>query len=338
MKLIENIRKNTILLLLITMVVMYFILKDNLQNILSTLLKADFKYILLAFLSFIISVSLKGYVNYLTVNNKNKISIMEAIKHNVIVQFFNGITPFSTGGQPMEVYMLTEHGISGSKATMIVLQNFIFYQIALVLFGLVAVLYNAIFHIFPNIPVLRELVLIGFVINTLVAIGILLISISEKFTAGVMNILIIFFEKIKIIKNKEETIKKWEGKLEEFHECAKVLRTRKKLFVLGILYNLLSLGFLYIIPLFITYSMHDFTSLNVFDTLTSSAYVLLMGAFVPIPGASGGIEYGYMKFFGNFLSKTKTSATLVIWRFITYYFGIIIGMIVFNMDERKKHK
>ena len=33
MKLIENIRKNTILLLLITMVVMYFILKDNLQNI-----------------------------------------------------------------------------------------------------------------------------------------------------------------------------------------------------------------------------------------------------------------------------------------------------------------
>lgn len=338
MKLIENIRKNTIVLLLITMVVMYFILKDNLQNILSTLLKADFKYILLAFLSFIISVSLKGYVNYLTVNNKNKISIMEAIKHNVIVQFFNGITPFSTGGQPMEVYMLTEHGISGSKATMIVLQNFIFYQIALVLFGLVAVLYNAIFHIFPNIPVLRELVLIGFVINTLVAIGILLISISEKFTAGVMNILIIFFEKIKIIKNKEETIKKWEGKLEEFHECAKVLRTRKKLFVLGILYNLLSLGFLYIIPLFITYSMHDFTSLNVFDTLTSSAYVLLMGAFVPIPGASGGIEYGYMKFFGNFLSKTKTSATLVIWRFITYYFGIIIGMIVFNMDERKKHK
>lgn len=338
MKLIENIRKNTILLLLITMVVMYFILKDNLQNILSTLLKADFKYILLAFLSFIISVSLKGYVNYLTINNKNKISIMEAIKHNVIVQFFNGITPFSTGGQPMEVYMLTEHGISGSKATMIVLQNFIFYQIALVLFGLVAVLYNAIFHIFPNIPVLRELVLIGFVINTLVAIGILLISISEKFTAGVMNILIIFFEKIKIIKNKEETIKKWEGKLEEFHECAKVLRTRKKLFVLGILYNLLSLGFLYIIPLFITYSMHDFTSLNVFDTLTSSAYVLLMGAFVPIPGASGGIEYGYMKFFGNFLSKTKTSATLVIWRFITYYFGIIIGMIVFNMDERKKHK
>ena len=338
MKLIENIRKNTILLLLITIVVMYFVLKDDFQNVLDALLKADIKYIVLAFISFIISVCLKGYVNYLTVNNKDKISIKEAIKHNVIVQFFNGITPFSTGGQPMEIYMLTEHGISGSKATMIILQNFIFYQIALVIFGLGAVLYNAIFHIFPNVPILRELVLIGFVINTLVAIGILLISISKKFTTGIMNILIIFLEKVKIVKNKEETIKNWQVKLEEFHECARILRKRKKLFVLGILYNLLSLGFLYIIPLFITYSMHDFTSLNILDTLTSSAYVLLMGAFVPIPGASGGIEYGYMKFFGNFLSKTKASATLVIWRFITYYFGMIIGMIVFNMDEREKHK
>ena len=32
MKLIENIRKNTILLLLITVVVMYFVLKDDFQN------------------------------------------------------------------------------------------------------------------------------------------------------------------------------------------------------------------------------------------------------------------------------------------------------------------
>ena len=338
MKLIENIRKNAILLLLITVIVMYFVLKDNFKSVFDILLKVDLKYILLAFISFILSVSLKGYVNYLTVNNKDKISIKEAIKHNVIVQFFNGITPFSTGGQPMEVYMLTEHGISGSKATMIILQNFIFYQIALVIFGLVAVIYNSIFHIFPKVPVLRELVLIGFIINTLVAIGILLISISKKFTTGIVNILIIFLEKIKIIKNKEETINKWKDRLEEFHECAKVLRTRKKLFVLGVIYNLLSLSFLYIIPLFIAYSMHDYTSINIADTLTSSAYVLLMGAFVPIPGASGGIEYGFMRFFGNFFTSSKTTAILIIWRFITYYFGMILGMIVFNIDERKKHR
>ena len=80
--------------------------------------------------------------------------------------------------------------------------------------------------------------------------------------------------------------------------------------------------------------MSDFIGLNVMNTLTSSAYVLLIGAFVPIPGASGGIEYGFVKFFGNFLSNSMTNAVLLVWRFITYYFGMIIGMIAFNLDER----
>ena len=81
--------------------------------------------------------------------------------------------------------------------------------------------------------------------------------------------------------------------------------------------------------------MGDFTSLNIENTLTASAYVLLMGAFVPIPGASGGIEYGFLSFYSNFLTKSKVSVVLLIWRFITYYMPMIIGAIVFNLDERK---
>ena len=96
-------------------------------------------------------------INYLIVNDKNKISIWEAIKHNIIIQFFNGITPFSTGGQPMEVYLLTEHKISLSKATDYTVQSFIFYQIALVICGIIAVIYNTIFHLFPKVKLLQSL-------------------------------------------------------------------------------------------------------------------------------------------------------------------------------------
>ena len=93
------------------------------------------------------------------------------------------------------------------------------------------------------------------------------------------------------------------------------------LFIEGVIINLISLTCLYIVPLFIVYSLHNYTSLNIADTLTSSAYVLIIGAFVPIPGASGGIEYGFLKFFGNFITGTNLSAILIIWRFITYYLG-----------------
>ena len=336
MKVINNIRKNAFIILLITIAVMYFVLKDDFNDIVNILFTVDLKYILLAIVIFFLSLFFKAYISYKTVNDKKKYSLLEAFKHNIIVQFFNGVTPFSTGGQPMEIYMLTKHKISSSKSTMITLQNFIFYQIALVLFGLGAVIYNSIYNIFPKVPILKRLVLIGFLINTLVAVVIILVSISKKVTKSFIRLIINILSKLKIIKNKEKTTKRWDDRLEEFHECATYLRENKKLFILGILFNIISLACVYITPLFIVNSMKDFSSLNVGITITSSAYVLLIGAFVPIPGGSGGIEYGFLAFFGNFLSKSRLSAVLLIWRFITYYMPMIIGAIAFNLDEREK--
>ena len=56
----------------------------------------------------------------------------------------------------MEIYMTTEHGISAVEATNISIQNFIFYQTALVIYGVLAVSYNFIFHIFPKTELLRK--------------------------------------------------------------------------------------------------------------------------------------------------------------------------------------
>ena len=338
MKIIKDIRKNTFILIFITIIVMYFVLKDDFKNIVDLLIKVDIKYILIAFILFFLSIFFRAYISYITVNESSKYSLSEAIKHNVIIQFFNGITPFSTGGQPMEIYMLTKHGISANKGTMIVLQNFIFYQVALVIFGLFAVTYNNIFHIFPKVVLLKKLVLIGFIINTLVAVVIFMISISKKFTTTCMKWLVGFLNRIKIVKNKEKLEESLSNRLEEFHDSAKELRERKGLFYIGVIFNIISLACLYATPLFIVYSMHDFNSLNLLECLTSSAYVLLIGAFVPIPGASGGIEYGFLTFFGNFLTSSKSSAAMLIWRFITYYFGMIIGSIALNFDKGSENE
>lgn len=334
MKILNSIKKNTLIILLITLIMIFFVLKDDFSNIISILLKVDLRFILFAIVIFFMSLFLKSYISYKIVDNKKDYSLLESFKHNIIIQFFNGVTPFSTGGQPMEIYMLTKHNVNANKSTMITLQNFIFYQISLVLFGLGAVIYNAIYDVFKDVPILRKLVFIGFIVNTLVAVIIILVSISVKFTKSVVFFIINLLYKFKLIRKKDETIRNWQNRLDDFHKCAKYLRKKKRLTFIGIIFNLLSLACLYIIPLYILYSMGDFYSLNIKTTLTASAYVLLMGAFVPIPGGSGGIEYGFLSFFGNFLTKNKVSAVLLIWRFITYYMPMIIGAIVFNLDER----
>ena len=330
MNIIKNIKKNTILLLIITGIVLYIVLKDDFKDIVDILTKIDIKYILLAFLFYALFIVIKGYVNYKITNDRKKLSLKEAIKHNIITQFFNGVTPFSTGGQPMEVYMLMEHDIPIAKATNQTIQCFIFYQIALVICGSVAVINNFLFPIFPKVRILQMLVLLGFTINVLVVIALVLISRSKKVTDKLSDFSIKVLKKLKR-KVDEEDIKQ---KFSDYHEGFKELRKRKKLFVGGVLLNIISLLCLYIVPMFLLYGMGDFTSFTVNNTITASAYVYIIGGFIPIPGASGGIEYGFTKFFGNFIVGHKLSAVLLLWRFITYYVGVIIGAIVFNFEKK----
>lgn len=332
MNIIKNIKKNTILLLIITGIVLYIVLKDDFKDIVNTLTKIDIKYILLAILFYALYIVMKGYVNYKITNDKKKLSLREAIKHNIITQFFNGVTPFSTGGQPMEVYMLMEHDIPIAKATNQTIQSFIFYQIALVICGSLAVINNFLFPIFPKVRILQLLVLLGFAINVAVVLVLILISRSKKVTNKLSELSIKLLKKLKR-KVDEEDIKQ---KFSDYHEGFKELRKRKKLFVGGVLLNIISLLCLYIVPLFILYSMKDFTSINVNSAVTASAYVYIIGGFVPIPGASGGIEYGFTRFFGNFIVGHKLSVVLLLWRFITYYVGVIIGAIVFNFEKKVK--
>ena len=57
-----------------------------------------------------------------------KLKFQQIFQLTLITQFFNGITPFSSGGQPMEVYYLSKSGIKPAKGTNIILQNFIFFN------------------------------------------------------------------------------------------------------------------------------------------------------------------------------------------------------------------
>ena len=102
-----------------------------------------------------------------------------------------------------------------------------------------------------------------------------------------------------------------------------------------ILFQFFALSTLYLIPLVLLYGMGDYTSLNGYEAIIISAYVMLIGSFVPIPGGTGGLEYGFIAFYGNFIKGSKLNAVMLLWRFITYYFGIILGAIVLNFKRKK---
>ena len=327
---------NIVLLIIITGLVLYFSLKDDFDSIVDRIVNVNIWYLLLAFILVILywllrSLALHKFTKKMKKDNRYLSSFQLMLR----TQFFNAITPFSTGGQPYQIYYLVQEGLSPTIATSVIIQNFIVYQIALVILGIIAVGCNYFFHIFAKVSLLQHLVLIGFLTNTAVIIIMFIVSFSKKLNKKLISLGITILTKLHIVKNREKKLAEWDAYINRFHGGAKVLLENKWEFIKNIIYNILALVCLYSIPVALLYAMGDFTSYNVGIAIITSAYVMLIGSFVPIPGASGGLEYGFVSFYGSFITGSTLTAIMLLWRFVTYYFGMLIGALALNLKRVK---
>ena len=138
------------ILILFTIIVLYFSLKDHYLEIIKEIVNINKGWLLVSFFLifgywFFKAIVLSKIAKHYT----EDYSFKKAFRLIVEVNFFNAVTPFATGGQPYELYSLKKNKIKLADATNIVIQRFIVYQIAIVLLGTLAIIYNHTFHIFP---------------------------------------------------------------------------------------------------------------------------------------------------------------------------------------------
>ena len=70
--------------------------------------------------------------------------------------------------------------------------------------------------------------------------------------------------------------------------------------------------------------------------VAAQAFILLVTSFVPIPGAFGAAEGGFYVFFDSYFPDNLIAVALFMWRIVTFYLPVIIGMI-FTVWERKRY-
>lgn len=325
-----------LLLILVTIGVLYFALKDNFHEIMNHIFTINIWWLLIAIFLvfgywFMKSLSLHQTTKYF----KQDYKMSSAFRNILVMQLFNAITPFSSGGQPYQVYALKKEGIKITDGTNIIIQSFIVYQIALVLLGIIAVLCNYFLHLYPEVGILKQLVTIGFMINFLVIVILFVVAFAKKINQFLVSKAIVLLEKMKLVKDSEQTKQNWKEYVDQFHQGASILMKDKKHFLSLILWNLIALSCLYLVPMVILFGMGDYSSLSAGITIVTSAYVMLVGAFVPIPGGTGGLEYAFVSFYGNFISGSLLKSVMLLWRFVTYYLGIMIGVIALNAKEKR---
>lgn len=329
----KNKKINMFILLIISILVLFFTLKDDFNEIINQIIKLDIRYFVLALILMLISLIFKAKSLHTVIKKvKPKYKMKKAFNLSLESQFFNAITPFATGGQPFQIYSLKKEGINVTKGTNIIIQNFTSYQVALILIGIFFVTYNHYTNLLADTPFLKNLVILGFLINFIVIIVLFVVAFSKKSNKYIINKIIDLLYKFKIVKNKKQKKEDFNEYIETFHKGASILLKDKTMFIKTIIYNLISLISLYLIPLAVIYSLGG--KILPLEVLLASSYTMLIGSFVPIPGAAGGLEYGYVMFYGNFIKNPILNASMLIWRFITYYLTLILGTIIFNIKER----
>ncbi len=100
----------------------------------------------------------------------------------------------------------------------------------------------------------------------------------------------------------------------------------------------MQLFFYYIIPYFILLGL-GVSGVNFWMITTMHILIVMVISLFPIPGGSGGAEYSFSTIFSSFITNSsKLILAMILWRIITYYFGMFLGMIALVIPPQKMKK
>ena len=215
----------------------------------------------------------------------------------------------------------------------IIFKDFYTYQMSLVIISTICLIINKIFNIIEFNSLLKIMVIAGYLLNLIISLFLIYLPYTRNFGKNIINIVITLLYKVKLIKDKENILNSYDNFIFEFKgNICKTLKN-KKVVIKCILFNLIKITTIGISSYFCFKSVNldvPFHMCIIFTIIT-----LIVASFIPVPGGSGGMEYGFITLFSSFVVDVKLSAVMIVWRMITYYLPVIIGGCLFALKNRK---
>ena len=251
----------------------------------------------------------------------------------LIQALFNAITPMSTGGQPSQLAAMVQMGIEGGRATSLLLMKFIIYQIVVFL-AYVTTIITGFHMVATKFAGLAVFIAIGFLIHVSSIAFLLAILFAYNWTKNaanwIMNLLAKFINQKRVAIWRKNTL----DKIETFYEESQKLKREKKKLLVCVVLTVLQLLCFYSIPFMTLVTLNvsaDWASVTQMNIM-----IIMFMAIIPIPGASGGAEYSFQTLFSTFISSNGTLIVgMFLWRFVTYFFGMILGIFAWIFKPQK---
>ena len=246
-------------------------------------------------------------------------------------QYYNCITPSASGGQPMQAFYLTQFGTPLSDGMPALLSKFIVYQFVLIVYTGAVLLIR--FKTFTGqFAPLMMMVIFGFIINAVVIVLLLMLAFFKAPVKKAALWGIKLLGKLRLIKaeNIEAKSEQISEVIEKYHSNFCFIRTKPLLILKMVLYTAVQLTAYFSVS-YIIYLGFGLSGTDYFTVLSCQAFVMLVSAVVPLPGAVGAAEGSYSLFFKDIFvgeGRSYVGISVFIWRFLTFYLPIIMGLVI----------
>ena len=244
--------------------------------------------------------------------------VQTSVITSMIGQLFNCITPFASGGQPVQAYYMVRRGMPVGKASSVLLAKFIVYQTVLAFYS-GAVLTFAYRSFTRNISGFSRLALIGFVVNTAVVAVLFCVGFFPRITGSFFHSCTAILGRLRVVADPEAADANIDREIAAFHQGFTQLRREGRLMLAMAGMTVLQLTAFFLVPYCVLMAL-GIPRLQMAEVVAAAAFILMISSFVPLPGASGGAEGSFYMFFQMFFkSSGSVSVAILLWRMFTFF-------------------
>ncbi len=249
-------------------------------------------------------------------------SFFQCLLYTFAGNFFSGITPAATGGQPMEIYMMHKKGISAINGTLALVMDLACYQFSVTLLGIVG--YLSFEQLIRRL--LGDyiwLLWLGLGLNTVLLVLLLCAMFTKRFIFRLTELfvwLVSLFSKVKAASFYESVDKS----ITQYQASANLFRKNKFYCLVNCFITIVRILAMHSAPFWV-YKSLGLSHVSPFQIIALQSALYISCAALPFPGGVGIAESNFLHYFKTIFPGKLLQSSMILSRGIGSYITIALS-------------
>ena len=297
------------------------------------------KFIFIGFLIMVLYIILECTIINILIKTiqKTKVRFL-AVKIAMMGFYYNLVTPFASGSQPMQIYALNKYDINLSKSIAIVTNKTVLFQTVVTIYSAVIIFLNI--EVLKNeLPSMLVLMSIGMVMNIVSLLGGMLIVLTPNTMKIIVKVIVNILYRLNIFKSLNKKIHTINKFTDEYSYSIKLFIKNKKALCLSIILTIIQLTVFFSIS-YCVYKAFNLNGLSLFEVLSLQVFLYMSVSPIPTPGNVGANEVAFLTIFANVFPGNIIGYSVFLYSIYVYYFLVVVcGLFTihthYHMNKRK---